>query len=276
MTRHALPTSALAVLALLLALVLTACGGSAPGEVKEKAKEPAGSPGSTGTVAGSASAEPPAPPEPRFGLPKVGQCHQMGYAQSKAPVFLGAKVPCRKAHTSLVIHAGVVNAAVTAQTPVARRRAVARKVCEPAFRRLVGGTPALRATSLLTWVFFAPSAAELARGASWVRCDAIARSARQLVTLPATTPLLRKGLPEQLRVCQDNKGVDVSCARPHQFRVEAVFSPSGQAYPGQAFTSAARDRCRALMNGALGYWQPPSRAGWAAGDHYVRCLARTS
>ncbi|MEO5653137.1 MAG: septum formation family protein [Marmoricola sp.] len=272
MTRPAFPPSALAVLALLLTLVLSACGGSAPG----KAKGPAGAPGSTGTVGGSASAEPPAPPEPRFGVPKAGQCHQMGYAQSKSPVFLGAKVPCRKAHTSLVIHAGVVDAAVTAQTPVARRRAVARKVCEPAFRRLVGGTPALRATSLLTWVFFTPSAAELARGARWVRCDAIARSARELVALPATTPLLRKGLPEQLRVCQDNKGVDVSCARPHQFRVEAVFLPSGNAYPGQAFTSVARDRCRTLMNGALGYWQPPSRAGWAAGDHYVRCLARTS
>lgn len=271
MTRSAFPTSQLAVLALVLGLLLSACGGVAPSE----AKGSAASPGSTGTGGGSGSAEPPAPPEPRFGLPKAGQCHQMGYAQSKSPVSMGTKVPCRKAHTSLVIHASVVNAAVTAQTPVSRRRSVARKVCEPAFRRLVGGTPALRATSLLTWVFFTPSAAELERGASWVRCDAIARSARELVTLPTTTPLLRKGLPEQLRVCQ-NKGVDVSCARPHQFRVEAVFVDSGKAYPGRAFTSVARDRCRELMNGALGYWQPPSREGWAAGDRYVRCLARTS
>ena len=208
-------------------------------------------------------------------MPKVGQCHQMGYAQSKAPVAVLAKVACRKPHTSLVIRTSVLGAAVTAQTPVSRRRSVARKVCEPAFRRLVGGSPALRATSLLTWVFFTPSAAQLERGARWVRCDAIARSARELVQLPATTPLLGKGLPEQLRVCQNNKGIDVSCARPHQFRVEAVFLPEGKSYPGPAYTGVARDRCRDLMDGALGYWQPPSREGWAAGDHYVRCLART-
>ncbi len=261
------------VLTMVLAFVLAACGGTSPGEAE-------GSAGTTASGGSSASAgateEPPAPPDPRFGMPKAGQCHQMGYAQSKAPVALLAKVACRKKHTSLVLRTSVLGAAVTAQTPDSRRRSVARKVCEPAFRRQVGGSPALRATSLLRWVFFTPSAAQLERGARWVRCDAIARSGRELVTLPATTPLLAKGLPEELRVCQNDKGLDVSCARPHQFRVEAVFLPEGKAYPGKAFTGVARDRCRALMNGALGYWQPPSREGWAAGDHYVRCLAGSS
>ncbi len=274
MTSRALPTPHVAVrvlvVGLLLGLVLSACGGSSP----EKAK---GAAGSTGSGSGSASPKPT--PDPRFELPRAGECHQMGYVQSKAPVAptaTVAKVACRKPHTSLVIHAGLVGAALAAETPVSRRRAVARKVCEPAFRRLVGGTPALRATSLLTWVFFTPSAAQLERGARWVRCDAIARSGRELVPLPKTTPLLGKGLPEQLRVCQTNKGADISCARRHAFRVEAVFAPKGKGYPGRAFTSVARERCRTLMKGAVGYWQPPSREGWAAGDRFVRCLARTS
>lgn len=256
------------LLAVALALTLSACGGGGP-TGPDATKSPGPQSGSS-----SATQQPPPPPQPRLGMPGKGQCSRLTYPQSTSAVAGARSVPCRRQHNAVVAHAGLVPQAITAQTPAGRRRAVAAKVCEPAFRRVVGGSPELRAASLLTWVFYTPSAAQLEKGARWVRCDVIARSGRELVPLPDARPLLARGLPDQLRVCQDRRGRDVSCARPHQFRVEATFAAPGNAYPGASFTAVARDRCGALLEGRLGYWQPPSRTGWAAGDRFVRCLVR--
>jgi hypothetical protein len=78
-------------------------------------------------------------------------------------------------------------------------------------------------------------------------------------------------------VCQTETGGDVSCSRPHVFRVEAVYAASGTAYPDPSrYTAAARSRCKELLGKEGGYWQPPSKAGWAGGDHFVRCLSRAA
>ncbi len=263
--RTSTPRGGLLVAATLvcLALVLTACG--------PKALRKDG----TGGAAGDGSPSATQPPDPRFEIPAVGQCHRMTVAESQAPVATAAQVKCSGPHNTVVAHVALVPGALTAQTPLARRRTVAAATCEPAFRNLVGGTPALRATSILTWAFFTPSKEQLDRGARWVRCDVLARSGDALVRLPATTPILRGGLPQALRVCQTQKGADVSCAQPHAFRVAAVFQPKGAGYPDpDKFTVTARARCAGLTGIFGGYWQPPSQAGWAAGDHFVRCLTR--
>ena len=89
-------------------------------------------------------------------------------------------------------------------------------------------------------------------------------------------PLLAHGVPESLRICQTATGSDVSCSQPHAFRVEAVYQAVGGSYPNTtAYTPVARARCRQLMGSFGGYWQPPSPAGWAAGDRFVRCLRPT-
>jgi hypothetical protein len=147
-------------------------------------------------------------------------------------------------------------------------------LCAPAYRKLVGGTLADRATSILTWTLFTPAQAQLERGARWVRCDVLARSGKGLSPLPAGQPLLRLGVPEQLRVCQNEEGIDVSCSRPHAFRVDAVYRAFGDAYPDlEAYTATARSRCQELTGKPGGFWQPPSRAGWRSGDRFVRCLS---
>ena len=72
-------------------------------------------------------------------------------------------------------------------------------------------------------------------------------------------------------------GVDISCSRPHAFRVEAVYQAVGSAYPDPArYTPIARIRCKELMGAFGGYWQPPSEAGWQAGDRFIRCLSPRS
>jgi hypothetical protein len=189
-------------------------------------------------------------------------------------------VSCKSNHTSVVAHVGFMRAPVTPETPVGKRQKLGKKLCEPAYRRIAGGTLADRAMSILTWTLFTPGQAELERGARWVRCDVIARSGATLVRLPTRTPLLARGIPDDLRVCQTVTGNDVSCGQPHAFKVAAVFLASAAPgprpkYPDvQAYTATARARCQQLTGEEGGYWQPPSRVGWNAGDHFIRCLVR--
>lgn len=267
-----------ALLAVVLLGALVACGGGTA--AKKVDTDGDGRPDTPASAVQSPTvgATPPAP-DPRFGLARVGQCTRMTPQQSRGAVAVAPTVACGRAHTSVVAYAALVPRPLTTRTPFGRRQAVARRVCEPAFVRAAGGTPDLRASSVLTWTFHTPTPDQLARGARWVRCDVVARSGEDLVPLPDARPLLRPGLVEELRVCQTRSGADVSCARRHAFRLQAVFRPEGTAYPGPAYTATARARCAQLTgqptDGATGFWQPPSRAGWSTGDRFVRCLART-
>ncbi len=261
---------ALLGLALVLSLALGGCGGTEqPGKTKQQASSSPTEPGATATTT-----SPPAP-DPGYGVARVGQCFAMSAAQSYASVAGGRRVSCSKPHNTVVAFVGYRKSPVTPRTSVAKRRALGKRLCAPAYRRLAGGTLADRATSLLTWTLFTPGQAQLERGARWVRCDVLARSGNRLVPLPARKPLLGKGIPTQLRICQTSAGADVSCTQPHAFRVAAVYQAVGRAYPApKTYTATARARCQELMDGDGGYWQPPSRAGWKAGDRFIRCLAR--
>ena len=259
-----------AVLALSLALALVGCGG----HDQPKAQPSASGSEQPSATTPSTSKVPRAPrekPLPRYGMPRPAQCFRATAAQLRSTVANAKPVPCSKQHTTVIAWTGVLKRPLTGNAPASRRLAVARRSCLPAFRRAVGGSDADRAMSLLSWTMFTPSTEQLARGARWVRCDVFAQSGGQLVPLPEKLPLLGGGIPEVLRICQGTDGTDISCGRPHTYRVEAVFQVSS--YPEPAYQRQARDRCDRLM-GPGGYWQPPSREGWDAGDHFVRCLSK--
>jgi hypothetical protein len=258
------------VVALALVLLLTGCGGT-EGESSGGAKGASNS-DTADDPAPARNAEPA--PDPGFEAAKAGQCFRMTPAQSRASVATSPPVGCRKPHNTVVAFVGYLPKPVTPTTPLAQRRSLGKRLCAPAYRKLVGGTLADRATSILTWTLFTPGQAQLERGARWVRCDVLARSGNGLSPLPAGQPLLRLGVPEQLRVCQNEEGIDVSCSRPHAFRVEAVYRAFGDVYPDlEAYTATARSRCQELTGKPGGFWQPPSRAGWKSGDRFVRCLS---
>jgi len=257
-------------LALTLALLVTGCGGSL--------KQGSAAGAKPSNAVGSAKPEKFVPaPDPGYGAARLGQCYRMQPAQSRASVATGRRVSCRKRHTTVVAYIGFVPRAVTPNTPLAKRRKLGKRVCEPAYRRAAGGTLADRATSILTWTLFTPGQAQLRRGARWVRCDVLARSGQSLVRLPAGQPLLGAGVPEQLRICQSEAGADVSCGLLHAYRVEAVYRAAGKDYPDAAgYTPLARARCKELTKKDGGFWQPPSVEGWAAGDRFIRCLSPPS
>ena len=260
-------------LSLVVALLMTGCGGKDDEPRASKKEQSAAAEPSAAESAEEAAAA----PDPGYGAPEVGRCYRLSPAETLAPVTSSRRVRCSSKHTTVIAHIGYVKKAVTSTTPLAKRRAIGKRICAPEYRKLAGGTVPDRATSLLTWTLFTPSSDQLERGARWVRCDVLARSGESLVALPDRKPLLGKGVPESLRVCQTATGADVSCARPHVFRVEAVYAAPGPSYPDPSrYTAAARSRCKELMGKDGGYWQPPSQAGWKAGDRYIRCLSRTS
>jgi Septum formation len=254
----------LAVLGVVLALLLSGCGG------KEDKKKPADEPGSSSS---SDSPDKPAA-DPGYGAAKAGDCHQMSAADSVASVDTSKKVSCTGKHTSVVVFVTYLPKPVTPATPVAQRRKLGQKFCQPAYQRTVGGTLADRATSILTWTLFTPSQSQLEHGARRLRCDVVARSADKLIPLPTSKPMLAQGVPEQVRICQTDAGVDISCSKPHAFRVQGVYRAVLKAYPNPTtYTPVARARCRQLVGSFGGFWQPPSQQGWAAGDRFIRCLS---
>ena len=72
----------------------------------------------------------------------------------------GRKVPCAARHTTVVAYVGYLRHAGHARS---RRSpsdaALGKRFCEPAYRRVAGGTLADRATSILTWTLFTPGQA---------------------------------------------------------------------------------------------------------------------
>jgi hypothetical protein len=254
----------LVVLGLALVLLVSGCGG------KDAAKKQAGDKPSASPS--SSSDDKPAA-DPGYGAAKAGDCHRLTAEQSMASVDTSRTVSCKGPHTSVVAYVGFRPKPVTPATPVAQRRTLGKKLCQPAYQRVVGGTLADRATSILTWTMFVPSQAQLERGARWVRCDVVARSGPKLIPLPSSTPILARGVPEQVRICQTDAGTDISCSKPHAFRVAGVYKAVVRAYPDPAtYTPVARSRCQQLTGTAGGFWQPPSKEGWDAGDHFIRCL----
>ena len=269
------------VAALALALLVTGCArgeenGASAGQVAADGSPSAGASDLPSDLPSVASEQAEPVPDPGFGAPRSGRCFRMRAPQSRASVAAGRRVPCASSHTTVVARVSVLPGPVTARTSIAQRRKLGTRVCEPAFRRAVGGTPAERATSILTWTLFTPSQAQLVRGARWVRCDVVARSGEELVALPATRPLLRAGVPEQLRICQDERGADLSCASPHTYRVEAAYREPGDYPDSSTYPALARARCLELTGRSDGLWQPPSKEGWLAGDRFIRCLRASS
>ena len=52
---------------------------------------------------------------------------------------------------------------------------------------------------------------------------------------------------------------------------------SVEAYPdASTFTADGAGPLPAAGGSYGGFWQPPSRAGWDAGDRFIRCLVRQS
>ena len=264
-------------LSLVVALLVAGCGGK---DEKPKASKKDAS--AAAEPSASESADEEAAPDPGYGAPRGGSVLPAVTGQSLAPVTSSRGSSASSKHTTVVAHVGYVPKAVTANTrwPSGGRSASGcasrRTGSWPAGRSPTGRprcspgrcSPPRRTSSSAARAGCGVTSSRAA-ATSWSRCRTRSRC-------------WSKGVPESLRVCQTAAGVDVSCSRPHVFRVEAVYAASGSAYPDPArYTAAARTRCKELMGKDGGYWQPPSRGRLEGGDRLrpvpvPGCLLRRS
>jgi len=229
----------------------------------------------------------PAPP------PEVGECRLLGAGDISAPTDDTSPVPCRDPHTTQTLAVGRLPRSVVGRPRRPDTEAIAGYVtprCDRRFARWIGGDQQTRILSRLHGVWFLPSDEELALGARWFRCDAMAygvgdepgplpRDIEGVLSQPAalgTFGVCSDGSPEQA------SSLLVSCDRPrHDWRAFAAQRlPAGrrESYPDRATLRRARGACSDASREELGFplrwrygWQPPTPTAWATGVRHGLC-----
>lgn len=270
-------TRALAALAVVLALVLSACTGQ-DGSADDAED---GVPGAGATPADepTSTAAPVPPPPP------VDACYDLSAEQATATATDADPVGCRSAHTARTIHVGD-HADPTDGAHLA-------DVCTRRVARFLGGSRDERRLSRFTAVWFGPDDTQVAAGATWFRCDLVAvERPETLAELPRGTLrpglLDRERLARRYRLCATSAPgspgfTRVTCAQPHRWRALttlAVAEGDGPkaGYPGsRAARRAGEDRCRQVVRSLSSAqrtrygWEWPTREQWRAGQRYGYC-----
>jgi hypothetical protein len=202
-------------------------------------------------------------------------------------------VRCTRPHTAQTLDVGRLPARLVGGRHEPDARALAGYVtarCERRFARWIGGDRETRILSRLHAVWFLPSDEDLALGARWFRCDAVAfgtgeepallpRDVEGVLSDPGALDIFgacSKGSPEETR------SVLVMCDQPRHtwraFEVLPVQPTSEDRYPSAESRRVARGSCRDASREELGYplqwrygWQAPSRRAWATGVRHGLC-----
>jgi hypothetical protein len=281
-------------------LLVGACtGGDEPGDEPGGAEPPAtSSPSATDTPAEDEPAtmlgedDPEATEEPEP-APRKGECRLLQRDDVAAPTDDTRPVRCRQPHTAQTFHVGRVPADVVGDRAEPDTEAIAGYVtprCNRLFARWIGGDRDTRILSRLHSVWFLPDDEDLALGARWFRCDAVAYgSGDEPARLPADVAgaldgddalgdfgLCSEGSPER------EDSVLLMCdRRRHDWRAFAVqrLEPGRRdSYPSRQARRQARRSCSDAAREELDFplewrygWQPPSRRAWSTGVRHGLC-----
>ncbi|MDT0203328.1 septum formation family protein [Nocardioides sp. AE5] len=266
-SRH-LPTRArLAVIGMVL-LLPAACSGDDPG------------PGLDARVGKPASS---APPDPRAGIPEVGQCHLLDPNAVNVIVDTTDPLPdCTGTHTSRTFHVDVVPPGTT--VPVAE---IAFEACAGALEAGTGLDSAQLLGSFITWLWFEPTPEQKEAGAAWFRCDVVASEGEgELIPLPtgtATGDVFGGTVGPAYKRCIRNGGdtdgdgldeaIHVACSGEHDYEWSGAFDPGFDTYPSEdEFFARAQDECGRIA-GTEDWWSTwPSRDAWEGGEHRISCF----
>jgi hypothetical protein len=217
--------------------------------------------------------------DPMVGAPTVGACSRMTAAQADARTDRSAVVDCTQAHTAQV--AGVVRVPSTLQWDTAGDHALYRVVarrCLPTVEALLGRSTRARDSSAYDLLWFAPTKAQIARGARWLSCSVELRQAASLARLPtSSSPFLPAGaLPDKVARCLTTSALTTRCSARHHWRATGSFVISGS-YPGRKKVDGAADeKCRSRVTAGAPYrWTYQDKITWnLGGDHVVVCYSQ--
>ena len=214
--------------------------------------------------------------------PVVGECRNLTASEAAARTNTTTPVGCRKAHDDRVIGVPDLPTGVVwtdlSDTQITKQGI---KLCTPVFRQALGQHDAVRDRSAYDFVFFQPTADQIAAGATWIRCDLVLRRAGALADLPTDHQPALSGLPLGNKVARCLKGTNhlaTTCSSRHSYRATGSFTVSSTSFPGRrALVRAGRAACPSRVDSRffLFTWKP--KLIWnLVHDRTVVCYTKTS
>jgi hypothetical protein len=240
-----------------------------------------------GACGNSAPRDPVSVAAPQPGVCRMLTAHDVAQASNDS-----TPVACSEPHDAETFAVGSIPARFrTVDDPALDTWIYA--ACAKAFPRYLGTDDSTAMRSLLSWIWFRPTAAAWQAGAHWYRCDVLGGAATQsrYVDLPTTTKKLLGGRGnDQWMACVKGKsvsaGTTVPCTAKHDWRAVTTIKlgEPDQKYPGDAAVKAkTKSYCSDSVDAWLGYpadfdfgytWF--GQREWSAGNRRSVCWARTA
>lgn len=216
--------------------------------------------------------------------PVVGECRKLSSASAAGASDSSAPIPCSGAHNDRVIAVPTLPRGVSWSDLDTHAKVVKTGVqlCTPPYRTALGQNGRVRDRTAYTYLFFAPTAHQQARGARWLRCDLVLAHGKKLAGLPTDQEpaLTDSSPPDQVARCLG--GADLlttPCVFAHSYRSTGTFVVARQTYPGRAaLLRLGRSKCPRVVSTDTNFrftWSP--KLVWdLVHDHVVVCYSHTS
>ncbi len=215
--------------------------------------------------------------------PAVGECRKLTAAQAAGASDTSAPIPCSGTHNDRVIAVprlpkGVSWSDLDTDHKVVRTGV---KLCTSPYRTALGQTGRVRDRTAYSFLFFAPTTDQQARGARWLRCDLVLVHGKKLAALPTDDEPALTGPTPPDRVARCLGGADLlttPCAFAHSYRATGTFVVARHDYPGRAaLLRLGRSKCPAMVSTDTNFrftWAP--KLVWnLVHDHVVVCYSHT-
>ncbi|MDO9379084.1 MAG: septum formation family protein [Nocardioidaceae bacterium] len=284
-------------------LVVAGCGSAedaalSADDTTTRTAAPTDEPTTDPTDAPTTSAPTTAPTETAPTVPVVGECRTLATLDVRARIatLTTPPVACGGTHNAQTYKVATQNAAVKQAIEGGNRVtifAAARRSCELDLPGYLGVDDERQKQSQFDFVISVPTSAEVAAGATWVRCDVVLKNgqtkAEPLPDANAKNSLRgAKGNPylQCIRSSNINQASGTFlCRDAHNWRsVSAIkLGVGSKAFPGTSeLTSFVRGRCSTAVRRYLdtsasfeyGYIVPTADL-WKYGDRWAVCFAKT-
>jgi len=213
--------------------------------------------------------------DPLAGAPAVGECRDYTAETRRGWNDDSAPVSCDDRHTALVVKvASAPSKYDLSGKPSTQLLNFASDTCLPAWRSAVGVTHAQRHLVAYTYSWFAPTKAQLAQGARWIRCDVNIDNGEKLGRLPSRAPFVEGDIDRIDRKCLNGKRLVVSCANPHEWISRGLVTVPKGPFSIQRQDSIARRRCTSTLKRSdrRYLWSRISESSWRAGERHIVCF----
>lgn len=271
---------AVATTGVLVAALLTGCGGPAAG------------------TDGDLTDEWGSPPAPTSFTPQAGTCHRRSELTGSLATY--APVDCAKAHRVETVHVGTFTGASAGQpaTPKPGNSALrsAFADCDARARQFVGGD---WRGGRLSVRLVPPSPPGWMGGNRWYRCDLFQTTELEGSILLGGDPAIERigslraalAKPGPLaETCSDYSKygdryhVPVPCGKPHRFEYAGTWTSPEKAYAMlERDVDGIHSRCRSVIARYVNVFAPdllrlgtmyrvPSEEEWSHGDRGIRCF----